>query len=180
MRFFKISVSAVCLAFCLFSSVALADDVIKIGIIDFQKILSTSDAGKTAQLKIEEKGKEMEANLKAAATAITEETERYEREATVMSSEARSDKERELRIKKLDFDDLKEKYESEFNAYNQELVNQFKADVLSAVDVIGKKEGYTLILEKNSSGVVYAPTTIELTDKVILQYNEEYANNSKE
>ena len=180
MRFFKITVSAVCLAFCLFTSVALADDVIKIGIIDLQKILSTSDAGKTAQSKIAEKGKEMEANLMAAATAITEETERYEREATVMSSEARSDKERELRIKKLDFDDLKEKYESEFNAYNQELVNQFKADVLSAVDVIGKKEGYTLILEKNSSGVVYNPSTIDLTDKAILQYNEDNAKKSKE
>lgn len=159
---------------------ALADDVVKIGIIDLQKILGTSDAGKAAQLKISEKGQEMEADLKAKAAAITEEQERYEREATVMSSEARAEKERELKIKKLDFDDLKEKYESEFNTYNQELVNQFKADVLSAVDVIGKKEGYTLILEKSSSGVVYAPSTIDLTDKVILQYNEDYAKKANQ
>jgi outer membrane protein len=177
MRFINITVTTVCLALCLFASNVFAADVAKIGIIDLQKILSTSDAGKAAQEKIAAKGQSLEADLQAKAAAITEEQERYEREAAVMSSEARSEKERELKIKKLDFDDLKEKYESEFNAYNQELVNDFKAAVLSAVDKIGKKEGYTLILEKSSSGVVYAPSTIDLTDKVIQQYNADYTTN---
>ena len=178
MRFFKISFITFCLAFCLVVSNAVAADVVKIGIIDLQKILSTSNAGKEAQQKISAKGQELQADLEAKAAAITEEQERYEREASVMSTEARSEKERELKIKKLDFDDLKEKYESEFNTYNQELVNQFKVDVLAATDKIGKKEGYTLILEKSSSGVVYAPSTIDLTDKVILQYNEDFASDS--
>jgi outer membrane protein len=177
MRFFNITVTTVCLALCLIVSNAFAADVAKIGIIDLQKILATSDAGKAAQEQIAAKGQEFEADLKAKAAAITEEQERYEREAAVMSPEARSEKERELKIKKLDFDDLKEKYESDFNIYNQELVNEFKAAVLSAVDEIGKKEGYTLILEKSSSGVVYAPTTIDLTDKVIQQYNKDYTKN---
>lgn len=176
MRFFKISLITFCLAFCLIISNAFADDVVKIGIIDLQKILSTSNAGKEAQQKIAAKGQELQADLETKAAAITEEQERYEREATVMSQEARSEKERELKIKKLDFDDLKEKYESDFNAYNQELVNKFKMAVLTATDKIGKKEGYTLILEKSSSGVVYAPSTIDLTDKVIQQYNEDFAS----
>jgi outer membrane protein len=179
MRFLKISVTFICFAFCLFSSMAFADDVVKIGVIDLQKILGTSDAGKAAQQKITEKGKELEADLKEKAAAITEEQERYEREAAVMSQEARAEKERELKIKKLDFEDLEEKYKSEFTAYNQELVNQFKADVLNAVEQIGKKEGYTLIIEKSSSGVVYAPSTIDLTDKVIILYNENYAKKSE-
>lgn len=177
MRFFNITVTAVCLTLCLLMSNAFAADVAKIGIIDLQKILSTSDAGKQAQQKIAVKGQELQADLEAKAAALTEEQERYNREAAVMSSEARSEKERELKIKKLDFDDLKEKYESDFNVYNQELVNQFKLDVLSAVDKIGKKEGYTIILEKSSSGVVYFPSTIDLTDKVILQYNEDFSSN---
>lgn len=175
MRFFKINVTLACFVFCLFSSIAFADDVVKIGMIDLQQILSTSDAGKEAQQKITEKGKELEADLKEKATAITEEQERYEREMAVMSEEARSEKERKLKIDKLDFEDLEEKYKSEFSAYNQELVNQFKVDVLKIVDQIGKKGGYTLIIEKNSSGVVYAPSTIDITDEVILQYNKEYA-----
>ena len=180
MRFSKINVTLVCLVFCFFSSIALADDVIKIGIIDLQKILSTSDAGKEAQQKITEKGKTLEADLKEKAAAITEEQERYQREASVMSQEARSEKERELKIKKLDFEDLETKYKTEFSDYNQKLVDQFKADVVNLVGQIGKKEGYTLIVEKSTSGVVYSPSTIDLTDKVISQYNESYANKPKE
>lgn len=180
MRFFYFNVSAVCLVFCLFPSIALAGDMVKIGIIDFQKILGTSVAGKAAQQKIAEKRKEMEADLQAKATVLTEKQERYEREATIMSSEARAEKERELKIDKLDFDGLKEQYESEYSTYQQELINQITSYLLKAVDKIGKEEAYTLILEKNSSGVVYALNTIDLTDKVISQYNEEHTSQSKQ
>ena len=175
MRFFKLGVTIVCLVSCLFISKAFAADVAKIGLIDIQQILSTSEAGKVAQGKIAAKGKEMEAELKTKGTAIEEEKARYEREATVMSKEARSEKERELKIKILDFQDLEAKYKADFNAYNQELVNQFKLDILSVVNEIGKKEGFLLILEKRESGVVYAPNTIDITDKVIQQYNETFS-----
>jgi outer membrane protein len=175
MRFINISLSAICLAFCLFTTSAVAADVAKIGVIDLQKILNTSDAGKDAQAKINAKGQTMQEDLQTKAAEYTETQERYDREASVMSSEARSEKERELKIKQLDLEDLKEKYESEFSAYNQELVNLFKVGVLKASDEIGKKEGYTLILEKSSGGIVYAPSTIDITDKVIQQYNENYA-----
>lgn len=175
MRFINISLSALCLAFCLFTTTAVAADMAKIGVIDLQEILSTSDAGKDAQAKITAKGQEMQADLQAKAAEYTEAGERYEREASVMSSDARAEKERELKIQQLDLEDLQEKYESEFSAYNQELVAQFKVGVLKAADDIGKKEGYTLILEKSSGGIVYAPSTIDITDKVIQQYNENYS-----
>lgn len=178
MRFFKISLITICLTFCLILSNAVADDVAKIGIIDLQKILESSDGGKEAQQKINAKGQEMQADLQAKAAEITEEQQRYEREASVMSEEARAEKERELKILSLDFEDLQDKYNNQFSAYNTELVNQFKLEVISAAEKIGKKEGYTLILEKSSSGVVYAPSTIDLTDKVIQQYNEDFASNS--
>ncbi len=179
MRFFKISIIAMCLGFCFFISNAAAADLIKIGVIDLQKILSTSDSGKEAQSKITAKGKEMQADLQKKAADIQEDQQRYERESTVMSEDARTEKERELKIKKLDFDDLETKYKSDFSTYNQTLVNQFKKDVLAVVEQIGKKEGYTLVLEKSSGGVVYAPSTIDLTDQVIQQLNENFAKTSK-
>jgi outer membrane protein len=175
MRFFKLGVTIVCLVSCLFISKAFAADETKIGLIDFQKILTTSEAGKVAQGKIEEKGKALEAELKTKGAAIEEEKARYEREAAVMSKEARSEKERELKIKILDIQDLEAKYKADFNAFSQELINQFKADVLTVVDQIGKKEGFLLILEKRESGVVYATSTIDITDKVIQQYNGTYS-----
>lgn len=180
MRFFKINLITICLAFCFIISNAAADDVVKIGIIDFQKILINSDAGKDAQKKISAKGQELQADLKDKAAVYTEAQERYDREASVMTAEARSEKERELKIKQYDLEKLKEKYESELSAYNQEMVTKFQKSVLEISNELGKKEGYTLILEKSSGGVVYAPSTIDITDKVIQQYNEDYTSTSNE
>ena len=175
MRFFKLGVTILCLVSCLFISKAFAADVAKIGLIDIQKVLASSDAGKVATDKMQAKFRELEEDLKTKGTAIEEEKVRYEREAAVMSKEARSEKERELKIKVLDFQDLEKKYKADINTYQQELMNQFRVDVLKVVDDLGKKEGYLLILEKRESGVVYNPSTIDITDKVIEKYNEAFA-----
>lgn len=178
MQFLKLSVTTIILAMCLFISNAYAADVAKIGLIDLQKILATSEAGKAANQKITAKMQELQTDLQTKGTAIEEEQARYEREATVMSKEARSEKERELKIKALDFQDLKTKYEDEMKAYQQELVAEFQKDILEVIDQIGKKEGYLLILDKSSSGTLYAPSTIDITDQVIQQYNEVFATKS--
>ncbi|MBW2369544.1 MAG: OmpH family outer membrane protein [Deltaproteobacteria bacterium] len=175
MRKCKLGLLTIGISIFLLTSGALAADVAKIGLVDFQKILATSDAGKAAQEKISQKGKEMENDLKNKGSDIEEVKKRFEREAMVMSKEARAEKERELKIKILDFKDLEKKYKSEFNAFNMKLVEKFRGDVLTVTEIIGKKEGFLLILEKREGGVLYAPSTIDITDKIILQYNAQYA-----
>ena len=175
MRFFKLGVTIICLVSVLFISKAFAADSIKIGLIDFQKILTTSEAGKVTNDKMGAKFKQLQEDLKTKGTAIEEEKARYEREGAVMSAEARAEKERELKIKVLDYQDLENKYKADINAYQQELVNQFRTDLITVTEEIGKKEGYLLILEKRESGVVYAPNTIDITDTVIQQYNVAFA-----
>ena len=39
------------------------------------------------------------------------------------------------------------------------------------VEEIGKKERYTLIMERKVGGVMYAPSAIDITDKVIRKLN---------
>jgi Skp family chaperone for outer membrane proteins len=35
-----------------------------------------------------------------------------------------------------------------------------------------EEEGYTVILEKNEAGIIYAPEKLNLTEKVIKKYGE--------
>ena len=51
---------------------ANAADVAKIGIVDFQRFLTTSKAGKTAQEEFKNQGVKMEADLKKAEDAAAE------------------------------------------------------------------------------------------------------------
>jgi outer membrane protein len=163
---------------CLFFFLAVsseAADVAKIGVVDFQKIIQNSSAGKAAQAKINEKGKKMEETLKAKGAEIEEMKKKFDRESLIMSKEVREEKEREFRIKVNDFKSLEEKYKTELNETNSKLVLKIQKDIIKIARDIGKKEGYLLIVEKKTAGVLYSPKSIEITDKIIKIYNDQIA-----
>ncbi|MBW2568700.1 MAG: OmpH family outer membrane protein [Deltaproteobacteria bacterium] len=151
-----------------------AADVAKIGVVDFQRILEISSAGKSAVAKIEKQGEKMKAQLMEKGAEIKEIQKKLERETLVMSKEMRDEKQREVRIKINDFKILEKKYRSEFQQIENRLVTRIKKDIFELVDTIGKREGYLLIIEKREAGVLYIPKAIDLTDKLIQQYNKKY------
>ncbi|MDL1967157.1 MAG: OmpH family outer membrane protein [Deltaproteobacteria bacterium] len=171
--------SAAAILFLFSLTLSYGADVAKIGVVDFQRILEVSSAGKSAQTKIKSQGEKMETDLKKKGSELEELKKRLEREVLVMSSEMREEKEREFRIKINDFKSLEKKYKEEFKILNNRLVNRIKKDVFELIEEIGKKEGYLLIVEKREAGVLYSPTTIDITDKLIPLYNDKVAQQAK-
>lgn len=152
-----------------------AADVAKIGTVDFQRIIDLSDAGKAAQEKLNKQAKEMEADLKSKGAAIEAGQKQFEREAPVMNKEMKDAKEREMRIKTNDFKQLQQRYTGVARELQFRLVGQIRNDVDKLVKEMGQKEGYLLILERKEGGVIYMPSTIDITDNVIKQYNAVWA-----
>ena len=159
------------LSFFILTGASSAADVAKIGVVDFQKILEVSNAGKTAQVEINKQGKQMESDLKDRGAEIEEIEKKIDRESMVMSKEVREEKQREMRIKIGDFKALQQKYMEDFKALENRIIGRIQKEVVELVQEIGKKEGYTLIVERRTGGVVYAPTSIDITDAVIQVYN---------
>mgnify|MGYP006303347199 CR=1 FL=1 len=173
--FFKtVSVLSLFMMICMSSS-AFAADVAKIGVVDFQKILENSTAGKAAQAVINKEGDKMEEELKNRGQQIETSREKLQREALVMSAEKREEQEREIRIKINDLKTLQKRYMQEFKEREKELVNEIQKEVVELVENLGQKEGFLLILERRESGAVYFPNALDITDKVIEAYNQEYA-----
>jgi len=164
MRTYKIA-CVICIVsiFILFSKFSLAADVAKIGVIDFQKVLETSAAGKAIQAELKAKNEKMAADLQKKG-------KRLERESMVMSKEMREEKEREQRIKVNDFKTLQKRYRSELQKLQAELMQQLQTKITAITQEVGKKEGYLLIMDKR--GVIYAPTSVDLTDKLIQRLNK--------
>jgi outer membrane protein len=141
----------------------------KIGVIDFSKVLAFSNAGKAAKEQITKESKKMEDEIKIKKDEIEELKKKLEKEAPVMSKEARDEKERDIRIKIVDYDSLGKKYMSDMKGFEGKLIREIQKDVLDIVEEIGKKDGYQLIVEK--SAVMYAPESVDITDKVTQAYN---------
>ena len=144
----------------------------KIGIVDFQKILELSNAGKAAQNEINAQGKLMENELKEKGKEIEELEKRLERESLVMSREMREEKQRDLRIKVGDYKALQQKYMEDFKLLEGRVINRIQKEVVGIIQDYGKKENFLMIVEKRSGGVVYAQSTIDITDTIIQLYND--------
>jgi Skp family chaperone for outer membrane proteins len=56
-------------------------------------------------------------------------------------------------------------------------MQQLQTDVTTITREIGKKEGYLLIMDKR--GVIYAPRSVDLSDKLIRQLNKKFAKTKK-
>ena len=150
---------------------AFCADVAKIGVIDFQKILKESSAGKMIQKQITNKGAEFQTKLKTEKTQLDEMKKAFEREALVLSPEKQKEKQREFRIRVNDFKKMQDDFAREFKRLEVNLINKIQKEVFQITDVIGKEEGYLLILEKKAAGIVFHPTQLDITDKVIKKYN---------
>jgi outer membrane protein len=172
--------SNIILIICFFSLLWLdsvnAADVAKIGVANLQRVLETSNAGKSAQEQIKKQKDQMEQELKQKGGEIEELRKQIERESMVMSKEKREEKDREIRIKLNDFKSLQKRYSSQLQDLEKKLVNQLLKDVSTLVEEIGKKEGYLLII--NNTGVMYSPGSINLTDQLIKELNARHAKKS--
>jgi len=165
---------------CFFSLLWLnsvnAADVAKIGVANLQRVLETSNAGKSAQEEIKQLKDKMEQELKQKGGEIEELRKQFERDSMVMGKEKRAEKEREVRIKINDFKSLEKRYRTELQRLEKRLVNTLLKEVSTLVKEIGKKEGYLLII--NNAGVMYSPSSIDITDRLIKELNARNAKKS--
>jgi outer membrane protein len=145
----------------------------RIGIIDFQKILMESNAGKALQAKIQQRGRSMESDLRKMGEEIETMISQLQRDSMVMSAERREQQQRELEIRRYDFQTTQKKYQAEFREMEVGMVENLREEVFEITEAIGKQEGYMLIIERGAA--IYFPSTIDITDRVIKTYNESTA-----
>jgi outer membrane protein len=163
-----------------FSGTAYGADVQKIGVMDLQKIIDTSTAGKRSAGEIKNQGKKMENVLKERGGEVEELKNTLDQKAALLSEEARKEKERDLRDKIEELRSLQMRYQDVLRDLNTNLSKQIMEDVFGIAEDIGKQEGYTLIIDRRAGGIVYAPAAIDITDQIIAAYDAADAKRPKE
>jgi len=148
---------------------AFSADPVKIGVVDLQKILETSNSGKAAQNELKAQRDKMQADMKQRGNEIQEIEARMQREAMVMSKETREEKEREHRIKVSDFQALQRKYQGDLQEIERKLMGRLQAEITSLVSDIAKKEGYLLVI--SNIGVIYSLPSTDITERLIQELN---------
>ncbi len=159
----------------LFTSQAYAADVAKIGVLHFEKILNDSSAGKLTQKKLKDKWTELQKKIDSEKKAIQDMDMALKRESLVLSKEKKRDRGREIEDRIDDFKKMNTDYTEEFRIMQNERINQIQKDVFEIANAIGKKEGFLLILERKTAGVIYMPDQVDITDRIVKAYNVKFS-----
>jgi len=145
----------------------------KIGMIDFQAAVEKSQPGQKIEAELKKEGERMEAELTKDKDELNALKEKLEREAMVMSREAREEKEIEFRVKARNLQEKEKRYRAEFMGKQRQEIDKLRTVVLEIAQELGKKEGFTLVLSK--VGVLYHDASVDLTDKVVQLLNQRMA-----
>ncbi len=150
-------------------SFALGSEL-KIGVVDLQKALNSSERGRKAKAELraefEKKTKEIEVK-KAEVEALRKE---LEKKASLLSPKAKNAKEEEYRAKLRDLKHSVDDAKAELTTEENELSSQILKGLVEMIRKKGKREGYALILEANG-GVIYVAPSLDITSSVIRAYD---------
>ncbi|MEO5356106.1 MAG: OmpH family outer membrane protein [Nitrospirae bacterium YQR-1] len=153
-----------------YASHALSAEAVRIGIFEIQKIIAeakpvkqyrkryddTLTQKKAPLLQKEEEAKKLKEKIDKGDLKLDEKLKLEEQFAQKL---------RELKRQKEDLD-------QEVLQMEKWLKAQVFKDLNEIIAEIGKKDDYTIVIERNTGGIAYAKPAIDLTDKIIELYNQ--------
>lgn len=168
---YKGIIAAVIAAVILAAGPAIAQGL-KIAVIDVNKVLNESEAGKVARKKMEDRYEE----LKKKVDALTEEAkkmkEEIDKQKILLGKEKLKAKEDALAAKVAELRKVSQDSENEMQRRQRDLTRDVLKIVEGQVDKIVQEEKIDLLLER-SSGVVHFDPSLDITAKVLALVNKE-------
>lgn len=153
---------------CLFAAPSYSADM-KIGIIDTNKIINDSKAGKSASVVFNKERETKQAALSAKQKEAQSIQEELATKAKDMTSAAYTEKSAALTKASKEFSRLKSEMEDDLKAKQTSLTSKLLSEISAIVSDYCKKENFTVIFEK--SYIAAYDGSIEITDKIIQLYD---------
>lgn len=144
---------------------------IKIGFVDIQRAVNECQAGKDAKKAITSDLEKFQRKIAEKQKELQTLKESIEKQALMLSAEARAAKEKEYQNKLREFQRWGEDNQNEINQKRLEMERTISMGLQKVIQKLGTEENYTLILDKNENIVLFASKAIDLTDRVIKAYD---------
>lgn len=168
MKKLVISIAVAALAAPMFAQSSPA----RVAVIDVQKVLTQSTAGKVAYDKL----KKMQDERVEKAKAMDEELRKLDAEINTkrisLSEEKLTDLQKQLADKKINMQRYAQDADREIGEARDRELQALEAKIKPVIDALGKEMGIAAIFNKFESGLVYASDAIDITDTVVKRFNE--------
>lgn len=148
---------------------ANAQEAVKIGFVNTERILRDAAPAKAAQQKLEVEFAKRDKELQDMAAKLKALSERFDRESSgqTMSDSERSRRQRELSDLDKDFQRRQREFREDLNQRRNEELAQVVEKANRVIRQIAEKEKFDIILQE----AVVASARVDITDKVIRELN---------
>jgi outer membrane protein len=168
MKKFLVSLAVAALALPTFAQSAPA----RVAVIDVNKVLMSSTAGKASYEKL----KKLQEDRIARAKKMDEEAAALDKEINekklTLSEEKLADLTKQLSDKKIAMQRFAQDADREVGEARDKELQALEAKIKPVIDAVGKEMGLAVIFNKFESGLVYASDAIDITDTVVKKFNE--------
>jgi outer membrane protein len=168
MKKFLVSVAVAALAAPMFAQTTPA----RVAVIDVNKVLTQSSAGKAAYDKL----KKMQDDRMARAKSMTDEVQKLDSEIATkrisLSEDKLAELQKTLADKRISMQRYAQDAEREIGEARDRELMALEGKIKPVIDAMGKEMGLAAIFNKFESGLVYASDAIDITDSVIKRFNE--------
>ncbi len=147
-----------------------AEANVKIGTVDMQRALQTVKAGKDAKSTLEKEFNKRKDELKKEEAELKKMQEEIQKQASALSEKALAKKQHDFQERAVAFQEKLQKSQMEIQKKEADLTAPIVQRLKDLISEQAKKDGYTVVLEKNEQNVLFSLEQDDLTEKVISSY----------
>jgi len=160
--------TALALATLLLATPAAAE--MKIGYVDLQRALNEVDEGRSAQASLKREVEEKQKQLDKDKTDIDRMQAEFEKQAAVLSEEAKRDKAIEIQKRMAEAQGRLMGFQKDLAEREHAATRAISDKMKVIIQEIAATEAVDFVFDKNA-GLVVAPASLDLTNELIRKYN---------
>ncbi|WP_447979691.1 OmpH family outer membrane protein [Candidatus Nitrospira bockiana] len=147
---------------------------ISVGVVDLQKVLMETDAGKKARESLNTFMKNRQAVIELEEKELKRMEEDLIKQATVLSPNGRKEREEQLRRRVIEFQQRANEMNREVQDKQKEVLEAFRDRAERIVQKVAQQLDLLVVVEKGKGGpTVYSDASLDISDRVIEEFNKE-------
>ena len=145
----------------------------KIGFINVNEIIQTSNVGKKKVDDFKKYVEKKNEEIKSVEKELTKIKEELEKQSSIMNESSRKEKESAYQKKLRDYQLLANDIKEDIKRRDQDAIQTMVPGIMKIVRNIAEKENYTLVLDVSSMVIPYYAKENDFSKKVIEEYDKE-------
>jgi outer membrane protein len=171
----KLSKSLLVLALAAVAAWATAasdESPIRIGVVDIDQAISSTEEGKAAREELSRKQREADTKMQPMFERYRALEEELKTKKFVLSDDALYQKQLDLAEMRNEIQSKGREIEGQLQVDQKRLEGPLLVKLKDIIEDIGKSEGFTLIIHRAAPGILFARENLDITSQVIERYNK--------